>query len=168
MIFNIQLLNYSTNKANSFEMKIKKFISQSPIFALYRAQSVVLESFQQRLSEHGVHLLQGLILTAIFFEEKDVRPLELHSVFGVERSNLSHALRDLEKMGLLKRSMHPTDARGYVFSLTPSGRKKTLALIKEFDGVQDAFEASLGVRGTKEFVDRVQQVITPDFWKAER
>jgi DNA-binding MarR family transcriptional regulator len=141
-------------------MKIKKYISQSPIFALYRAHTIVLESFQKKLSGHGIHLLQGLILTAIFFEDKEVRPLELHNVLGVERSNLSHALRGLEKMGFLKRSMHSTDARGYVFSLSPTGRKLTLTLIKEFDSIQDLFEKSMGIKKTKEIMDGIQQLIS--------
>lgn len=139
-------------------MKIKKFISQSPIFLLYQAQMCIIEPFQKRLAAHDVHLLQGLILTALFFEDKEVRPLELHSVFGVERSNLSHALRALEKKGLLKRAMHTTDARGYVFSLTLAGRKKAIALIKEFDNVQNKLETTLGAKKTREINEGITQL----------
>lgn len=141
-------------------MKIKRFINQSPLYSLYRAQCQILEPFQRHLSSHDVHFLQGLILTAIFFEERDVRPLELQRVFGVEASNLSHSLRGLEKKGFLKRSIHPSDSRGYLFALTPTGKKKALALIKEFDGVQDKIEQQFGVKKTKDFVDGVLQLIS--------
>lgn len=139
-------------------MKIKKFISQSPIFSLYLAASEVVEHFQKNLVNHEVHFLQGLILTAIFFEDKEVRPLELSHVFQVERSTLSHAIRGLEKKGWLKRNIHPTDARGYVLSLTSSGRKKALALIKVFDHVHDGIEQNIGVRKLKESVDNINAV----------
>jgi DNA-binding MarR family transcriptional regulator len=139
-------------------MKIKKFISQSPIFSLYLAASEVVEHFQKNLVNFEVHFLQGLILTAIFFEDKEVRPLELSHVFQVERSTLSHAIRGLEKKGWLKRNMHPTDARGYVLSLTSSGRKKALALIKEFDQVHDGIEQNIGVRKLKESIDNINAV----------
>ena len=141
-------------------MKINRFINHSPIYSLYHAQCQILEPFQRQLSFHDVHFLQGLILTAIFFEEREVRPLELQKVFGVEASNLSHSLRGLEKRGFLKRSIHPQDARGYLFSLTPNGKKKTLTLIKEFDGIQDKIEQLLGVKKTKDIVDGILQLIS--------
>jgi DNA-binding MarR family transcriptional regulator len=145
-------------------MKIKKFLSQSPIFAMYQAQSQVLEVFQDHLGRHDVHLLQGLILTALFFEDKEVRPLDLRAVFNTEASNLSHSLRGLEKKGFVKRSMHPTDARGYLFGLTPSGKKKALLLMKDFDAIQDGFEKVIGIKRTREIVEG-QQSLTQLFSK---
>lgn len=140
-------------------MKIRKYLTQSPIFALYRAQNLVVERFQQKLKRNDVHLLQGLILTAIFFEDKEVRPIELQSVLKVEKSNLSHALRGLERKGLITRSMHLSDARGYLFSLTPAGRKSTLDLIKEFDKIQDQIEGKLGKK-TSEIIAGVQELVS--------
>lgn len=140
-------------------MKIRKYLTQSPIFALYRAQNLVVERFQQKLKRNDVHLLQGLILTAIFFEDKEVRPFELQSALKVEKSNLSHALRGLERKGLIKRSMHSSDARGYIFSLTPAGRKSTLDLIKEFDKIQGQIEGQLGKK-TSEIIAGVQELVS--------
>src|SRR5882724_3106522 len=99
-------------------MRIRKYLSQSPVFALYQAQGSLIEHIQDRLSKEDVHLLQGLLLTSLFFEEREVRPLELAKEFGVSKSNLSHAMRDLEKKGFIKRNMHGSDARGYLFSLS--------------------------------------------------
>jgi DNA-binding MarR family transcriptional regulator len=71
----------------------------------------------------------------------------------------NYDIRSVKKMGFLKRSMHSTDARGYVFSLSPTGRKLTLTLIKEFDSIQDLFEKSMGMKKTKEIMDGIQQLI---------
>ena len=151
----VELFNKMTYK---IVMKIKKFLSQSPIFAFYLASSQVVEAFQARLAKHEVHLLQGLILTAIFFEEREVRPFELSGAFQVERSTLSHAIRGLEKKGWIRRNQHPTDARGYVLSLTPSGKRKVLVLVKEFDSVQNSLEAGIGPRRIREIVEDIGQI----------
>ncbi len=139
-------------------MKIKKFLSQSPIFSFYLSASDVVEDFQKNLVKHDVHFLQGLILTAIFFEDREVRPFELSQSFQVERSTLSHAIRDLEKKGLLKRGIHSTDARGYVLSLTPSGKRKAIVLVKEFDKAQEGIESSIGIRRLREAVDSINEI----------
>lgn len=136
-------------------MKIKKFLSQSPIFSFYLAAAEVVENFQKNLVEHDVHLLQGLILTALFFEDREVRPFELSQDFQVERSTVSHALRGLEKKGWIKRGIHPTDARGYVLSLSPSGKRKALTLVKVFDQVQEDLEGTFGPRKLREAVDNI-------------
>lgn len=136
-------------------MKIKKFLEHSPIFSLYLSTSQIIDDFQRSLMKQEVHFLQGLILTAIFFEENDVRPFELSHEFNVDRSTLSHALRGLEKKGLVKRAMHQTDARGYVFSLTPAGKRKALILIKEFDRLQEGFEQFFGVKKVREIVNNI-------------
>ena len=139
-------------------MKIEKFLSHSPIFALYLTTSLVVEAFQARLAKYEVHLLQALVLTALFFEEREVRPSELSRAFQVDRSTLSHALRGLEKKGWLRRGLHPTDARGYVLSLTSGGRRKALALVKEFDSTQDGLEAAVGSRRLRETVDEIHGI----------
>ncbi len=140
-------------------MKIKKFISQSAIFALYRGNALLIEPFQVRLANEGVHLLQGLILTSLFFEEREVRPFELANIFQVSKSNLSHALRSLEKQGWVRRTMHPEDARGYLFSLTAAGKRKALVLVKFFDEVEGEIDRSVGIKATKDFVSTVNQFV---------
>jgi DNA-binding MarR family transcriptional regulator len=140
-------------------MKIKKFLSQSIVYTAYLSQTVILESFQKKLAAYDVHFLQGLILTSLFFEDREVRPLELHQILGVEKSNLSHSLRGLEKKGFLKRSMHATDARGYCFTLTASGKKMATVLIKEFDTFQNKIESIIGVTKTNDIVKGMQSLI---------
>lgn len=139
-------------------MKIKSYLTQSPIFALYRAQNLIILRFQKKLKKHQVHLIQGLILTSMFFEDRDVRPLELQNVLRVEKSNLSHALRGLEKKKLIKRSMHPKDARGYLFQLTSSGKSTALDLIKDFDFIQNTFEEKLGQKKSVEIIQAINDL----------
>ncbi len=139
-------------------MKINNFLAESPIFALYQAQGHLINHLQNELQKHDVHLIQGLILTALFFEDREVRPKELSKTFQMTPSNLSHLLRDLEKKELVKRSMHESDARGYVFTLTAAGKKKSLSLIKIFDTIQTKLEKKVGVKSFKDFVNKITKV----------
>ncbi len=139
-------------------MKIQKYLSQSPIFALYQTQGSLIDHLQRTLSKQGVHLLQGLILTACFFEATPVRPYQLVLTFRVSKSNLSHSLRGLEKKGFLKRFMVTADARGYDFQLTPQGKKKALTLIKIFNEIQEKMEMKMGVHSFNDFVQSLEKL----------
>ncbi|MGE0525691.1 MAG: MarR family winged helix-turn-helix transcriptional regulator [Bdellovibrionales bacterium] len=125
-------------------MRIQKFLDTAPLFALYVAYARILGDFQKHLASERVHFLQALILTGLFFEERPVRPTEMAATFGVSRSNLSHALRELEKRGWIERKLSPADARAYLFSLSREGRKKVPRLIKIFDATQEEMERATG------------------------
>lgn len=128
-------------------MRIQKFLDSSPLFNLSIAYDEIIGDFQKRLSAENVHFLQALTLTGLFFEERPVRPTELAKAFSSSKSNMSHALRDLEKKGLVERKISQGDARAYFFSLTKDGKKKVPKLVKIFDSTQDQIEKAFA--GTK-------------------
>jgi DNA-binding MarR family transcriptional regulator len=140
-------------------MKIHKFLSQSCLFVLYRGHASIVEPFQTRINNEGVHLLQALVLTALFFDDREVRPSELAGVLKVSKSNLSHSLRSLEKKGWLKRGIHPRDARGYLFSLTAAGKKKATVLIKAFDTTEFEIERSVGAKNLRGWLESSQTIL---------
>lgn len=125
-------------------MRIEKFLAASPLFHLYVAFDTVLGDFQKRLRAENVHFLQSLILTSLFFEEAPVRPSQFAKAFTSSRSNISHALRSLEKQGLIERAISPRDARAYLFTLTRDGKKKAQRLIKLIDFTENEIEKSMG------------------------
>jgi DNA-binding MarR family transcriptional regulator len=125
-------------------MRIEKFLGASPLFNLYSAYDQVLGDFQKKLRHEEVHFLQALIMTGIFFEERPVRPSELARIFRTTRPNISHALRNLEKRGLVERRTSREDARAYFFELTREGKKKVPRLVKIFDSTEDKIEQITG------------------------
>ena len=127
-----------------FPMKIEKFLRTTPLFTLFVAYDEIIGDFQKRISKEEVHFLQALILTGLFFEDRAVRPSELAKVLRTGKSNLSHAIRGLEKAGLVHRATIQEDARAYLFTLTREGKKKVPRLIKIFDSAQEQIEAALG------------------------
>lgn len=126
-------------------MKIAKYLEQSPVFALSAAYEQVVPTLNKRLRKEEVNLLQGLVLTALFFEDKkDITPSALADLFKTTRGNMSHILSHLEYKGWVRRVLDPKDARRYCIELKADGRKKALVLIKIYDQVQSLFEEELG------------------------
>lgn len=127
-------------------MRIRKFLDESPLFNLVLAYNEIIGDFQKRLSAEGVHFLEALILTGLFFEERPARPTELAKTFHVSKSNLSHSLRSLEKKRWIERTSLDEDARAYLISLSRDGRKKAPKLIKLFDATENRLEQEFGNR----------------------
>jgi DNA-binding MarR family transcriptional regulator len=126
-------------------MKIAKYLQQSPVFAINAAYEAQIPRINRQLKEDGLNLLQGLVLTALFFEEKnDVGPSQLAEVFRTSRGNMSHILSHLESCGYLRRALHEGDARRFRIELKSEGRRKALGLIRFYDRLQNQFEKKLG------------------------
>lgn len=128
------------------DMKISKYLEQSPVFAINAAYEALIPNFNKRLKKEEVNLLQGLVLTALFFEEaEDLTPSALAEILKTTRGNMSHILSYLEYRGWVKRKLDPQDARKFYIELRPEGRRKALGLIKIYDQIQSLFENELGL-----------------------
>ena len=126
-------------------MRIDAFLSQSPMFAINRAARRFNSLASEALSADGLTFLEGLVLTAIFFEAPaPIKPSELAETFGMTRGNVSHCVSSLEAKGLLQRKIDPADARAYQLALKPAGKKCALHVIAAFDKLQKEFEKEVG------------------------
>lgn len=129
-------------------VKIKNYLQESPIFAINAAYEAVIPKVNRQLKGEGLNLMQGLVLTALFFEQgSEISPSQLAVIFRTSRGNMSHILSDLEYKGYVRRIVHPKDARQFLIELKPEGRKKAVSLIKFYDKLQEFFEKQLGVGG---------------------
>lgn len=141
-------------------MKIKKYLEQSPLFALNLAYEALITDFNRLLREEEVNLTQGLLLTALFFENKtDIRPSDLAVALRTSRANISHNISYLESKKWVRRQVDEKDARSFQLELRPEGRKKALVLIKAFDKAQDRFEKELGVGPCQKLVSTILKLV---------
>ena len=140
-------------------MKIKKYLEQSPTLAIHLAYENMIPQINKELKADDLNLLQGLVLTALFFEEReDVTPSQLAELFQTTRGNISHIVSHLEYKGWIKRIVKKDDARHFHLELKAEGRKKALTLIKYYDRLQDTFEKALGVSQTQKTVDGIRAI----------
>jgi len=140
-------------------MRIDTFLRHSPMFAVNRAARRFDALANRSLVADNLNFMEGLVLAAIFFEApRQIKPSELAATFATTRGNISHSISSLEGKGLLQRKIDPADARAYLLTLRPSGKKCAVRVISVFDGMQRAFEKEVGKTVLSETL-RVLQVL---------
>jgi DNA-binding MarR family transcriptional regulator len=140
-------------------MRIDAFLNESPMFAVNRAARRFESLTSQVLSGDNLGFLEGLVLSAIFFEApRLVKPSQLAETFGTTRGNISHCISSLEAKGLLQRKIDPTDARAYQLTLKPHGKKCALRVIAAFDKLQKEFEQEIGKTALSEMLKAIRKL----------
>lgn len=115
------------------------------MFAVKRAARNFDALAAAAFSADDLGLTEALVLAAIFFEApKPIRPSQLADAFLTTRGNVSHAISSLEAKGLVQRKIDETDARAYVLTLKPAGKKSAVRVIGAFDKMQRKFEQKAG------------------------
>jgi len=142
-------------------MRIDAFLRESPMFAV-NLSARRFESFTARmLAADDLGFLEALVLAALFFEApRQVKPSQLAQTFATTRGNLSHCLSSLEAKGLLQRKIDPGDARAYLLTLKPLGRRAALRVIGALDRLQREFENEIGKTALAEMLKSLRKLET--------
>jgi DNA-binding MarR family transcriptional regulator len=126
-------------------MRIEAFLRESPMFTVKRAARHFDQLAAEAFAADGLGFTEGLVLASIFFEApRPIKPSHLAETFSTTRGNVSHAISSLEAKGLVQRKIDPSDARAYLLTLKPSGKKCALRVIAAFDRMQRGFEQRVG------------------------
>jgi len=126
-------------------MRIDAFLHESPMFAVNRAARRFESLTGRVLAADDLGFLEALVLAALFFEApRQVKPSQLAETFATTRGNLSHCISSLEAKGFLLRKIDPRDARAYLLTLKPLGRRCALRVIAALDRLQREFESEIG------------------------
>jgi len=146
-------------------MRIDAFLEQSPIFAIQRAarrtESLTAQSLASNPSgaSDSLSFMEGLVLAAIFFEApRPVKPSHLAETFDTTRGNISHCLSSLEAKGLIQRRIDPEDARAYLLTLKPQGKRCAIRVIGAFDKLQKQCEDALGKTALKQMLHSLHRL----------
>jgi DNA-binding MarR family transcriptional regulator len=81
---------------------------------------------------------------------------------GIDRSDVTAALAELESRKLIKRTTDPEHKRRKIVTMTPLGGKKLLALDTLVDSVQEDFLKPLSARQRREFVVLLERLVAED------
>ena len=140
-------------------MRIDAFLRESPMFAVNRAARRFESLTTQVLAEDRLSFLEGLILAAMFFEAPTlVKPSQLAETFSTTRGNVSHCVSSLEAKGLLQRRIDPDDARAYLLTLKPQGKRCAMRVIGAFDKLQKEFEDEIGKSALGEMLKSLRRL----------
>jgi DNA-binding MarR family transcriptional regulator len=126
-------------------MRIDAYLRESPMFAVNRAARRFDSLVSRVLAADDLGFLEALVLAGLFFEApRPVKPSHLAETFATTRGNFSHCVSSLEAKGFLQRKIDPQDARAYLLSLKPQGRRCALRVIAALDRLQKDFESGIG------------------------
>ncbi len=140
-------------------MRIDAFLQQSPMFAVNRAARRFESLTAQVLAADNLSFLEGLVLAAMFFEApRLIKPSQLAETFGTTRGNVSHCVSSLEAKELLQRKIDPEDARAYLLTLRPQGKKCAVRVIGVFDKLQKEFEHEIGKSALAEMLKNMRKL----------
>jgi DNA-binding MarR family transcriptional regulator len=140
-------------------MRIDAFLRESPMFAVNRAARRFESLTARVLAADGLGFLESLVLAALFFEApRPVKPSQLAETFATTRGNLSHCVSSLEAKGFLQRKIDPADARAYLLTLKPQGRRCALRVIAALDRLQRDFESEIGKASLAEMLKSIRKL----------
>src|SRR6202021_3576766 len=140
-------------------MRIDAFLRESPMFEVNRASRRFDGLAGRVLQGDGLSFLEGLVLAAIFFEAPEpVKPSQLAETFGTTRGNVSHCVSSLEAKGLLQRRIDPADARAYLLTLKPQGKRCAMRVIAALDRMQSEFEREIGKSNLAEMLKSIRKL----------
>ena len=140
-------------------MRIGAFLRESPMFAVNRAARRFEALASEVLAGDDLGFLEGLALAAIFFESpRPIKPSQLAETFGTTRGNVSHCISSLEAKGLLQRKIDPEDARAFLLTLRPQGKRCALRVISAFDKLQKEFEDEIGKAALNDMLKAIRKL----------
>lgn len=140
-------------------MRIDAFLRESPMFTVKRAARRFEALAAAALAADELGFLEGLVLAAIFFEApRQIKPSELAETFATTRGNISHSISSLEAKGMLQRKIDPEDARAYLLTLKPQGKRAAMRVIKVFDRLQQRFEKAVGKAVLSETLEVIREM----------
>jgi DNA-binding MarR family transcriptional regulator len=115
--------------------------------------SAGFEAHQSGLRGHHYRLLAAL---------EDWGPTgqaDLGRSTGLDRSDVTNALNDLESRGLVTRSVDPTHRRRNIVTITENGTAILADLDKVVDGVQEAFLAPLTAAQQRQLLSLMSRLL---------
>jgi DNA-binding MarR family transcriptional regulator len=140
-------------------MRIDAFLRESPMFAVNRAARRFESLTARVLADDKLGFLEALVLAALFFEApRPVKPSQLADTFATTRGNLSHCISSLEARGFLQRKIDASDARAYLLSLKPQGKRCALRVIAALDRLQKEFEGEIGKSALAEMLRSIRKL----------
>jgi len=84
---------------------------------------------------------------------------ELGRKTGIDRSDVTAALTELESRNLVGRSVDPEHKRRNIVTITAEGVEQLLELDKVIDGIQDEFLAPLTAAQRRQFITLVSRLV---------
>jgi DNA-binding MarR family transcriptional regulator len=133
-------------------------VRRVPVSLSRRFFQICMAVAAEVVAEAGLTAAQFGALTYLY-EEPDLDQNALAARLGIDRSNTSALLDELEKKSLVKRRVSDADRRAKLLRLTPQGRKLRDRLRPKAGVAQAGILAPLNRRDRERFLDMLVEII---------
>ena len=133
----------------------------SPGFLLWQLTNLWQQRMRSALAQLGITHVQFVLLASVAWQENSdmlVSQVSLSRHAHTDVMMTSQVVRTLEEKGLLTRTVHPTDTRARVVSLTAKGRNVAQQAVAVVEAADEQFFRELSGLGS-DFVRSMQLVI---------
>lgn len=114
---------------------------------LYRAANAVRNHLEQTvLAPHQLTWTGWVVLWVIWIWD-EIETRHVAEEAGIAKGTLTGVVKTLEARNLVRRTVHPGDARRVLLALTPAGQRLMTTLFPLFNGEEAAVTAALGTGG---------------------
>lgn len=125
-------LLYDRDDPHGLRMRSGHFFSA---FATFAAFLRIERLFTDSTTEHGLTLTEFRVLFETQQRDEPVEPKELSRVLVLGKPNLSYALKQLQRKGLVQAEPYPGDMRRQLVSLTKAGTRRYEYALPNFETV---------------------------------
>lgn len=133
----------------------------SPGFLLWQLTNLWQQRIRSALAPLGITHVQFVLLANVAWLENSGKLVSQATLSRHARTDVmmtSQVVRTLEEKGLLTRTVHPTDTRARVVSLTAEGRRVAQQAMHVVETADEQFFQELGGQ-TSDFVRSMQLLI---------
>lgn len=130
-------------------------------FAIRSAARHVTQLYDQCLAPVGLHVTQFSILAKL----KRLGPMTINALAKAmvsDRTTLGRNIQPLEREGLIKIELSPSDRRAKELDLTRAGERRLESAVKAWAQAQARFEAAFGPKQTVELRTMLRAVVASE------
>lgn len=144
-------------------MLLSRFVQadESPGFLLWQLTNLWQQRIRAALTPLGITHVQFVLLAGVAWMENSEQLVSQASLSRHAHTDImmtSQVVRTLETKGLLTRSVHPTDTRARVVSLTEEGRRIAQQALQVVESADELFFGEPGAQ-TSTLVELMRRLI---------
>jgi DNA-binding MarR family transcriptional regulator len=136
--------------------------SRCPCTALRKASRRISRLFDMAIAESGLKGTQQAILAEIA-RSGSIKVGTLAEKLVLDAGALAHALKPLEREGLIMQAVDKTDRRSRLVSLTPAGEAKLAETADLWKKAHDSFERAFGKEQTEALRKTLTLLVSDEF-----
>jgi DNA-binding MarR family transcriptional regulator len=137
---------------------LSTILARRPGFLVRRLHQIFTSIYAQNCREFGTTPVQSSVMQ-VLFKQPEMDQVSLAAEIGMDRDTTSNVLGRLERRGIVKRKIDPSDRRNKRASLTPQGRAMITKMRRQIQLTHDKLLEPLSAKERADFVQMLYKLV---------